>query len=174
MSDAIKNSNNSLTTLGGMSEANSTVSVFDGSKLLGTAAADSSGSWSLQANIAGNTIHQFTETATDLAGNTGSSVGVTTYSPSTNKSLVGGSGNDYTFVFNANFGKDVVADFDVNHDILAFSHTLFANDTAAQVLSQTHDASAGAVIAVDAHDAITLHGVTTALLATHSSDFHFF
>jgi probable HAF family extracellular repeat protein len=190
MSDAIKDANDSLTTLSGMSEADSEVSVYDGSKLLGMVTADSSGNWSLQANIAGNTIHQFTETATDLAGNTGPSAGVTVYSPSTNKSLVGGSGNDFliagpkdtltggagndTFVFNSNFGKDVVTDFDVNHDVLALSHTLFANDTIAHVLSQTHDTTAGAVIAVDAHDAITLHGITTAQLAAHPSDFHFF
>jgi hypothetical protein len=189
MSDAIKDANDSLTTLSGMLEADSKVAVYDGSKLLGTVTADSSGNWSLQANITGN-VHQLTETATDLAGNTGSSAGVTVYSPSTNKSLVGGSGNDFliagpkdaltggagndTFVFNANFGKDVVTDFDINHDLLALSHTLFANDTIAQVLSQTYDTTAGAVIAVDAHDTITLHGVTAAQLAAHPSDFHFF
>jgi hypothetical protein len=189
MSDAIKDANDSLTTLSGMSEANSQVSVFDGSKLLGTATADGSGNWSLQANIT-SIVHQFTESATDLAGNIGSSPGVTVYSPSTNKSLVGGSGNDFliagpkdtltgaaendTFVFNANFGKNSVTDFDVNHDVLALSHTLFTNDTVAQVLSQTHDTGAGAVITVDAHDTITLLGVTTAQLAAHPSDFHFF
>jgi Ca2+-binding RTX toxin-like protein len=192
MSDAIKDSNDSLTTLSGMSEDDSKVSVYDGSKLLGTVTADGSGNWSLQANIAGNTIHQFTETATDLAGNTGFSAGVTVYTPSTSKTLAGGSGNDFliagpkdtltggagndTFVFNANFGKDVITDFDVNHDILAFSHAIaaFTNDTAGQILSQTHDTHAGAVIAVDAHDTITLLGVTTAQLAAHPSDFHFF
>ena len=31
-----------------------------------------------------------------------------------------------------------------------------------------------AVIVVDAHDTITLPNVTTAMLAAHSSDFHFF
>jgi Bacterial Ig-like domain/RTX calcium-binding nonapeptide repeat (4 copies) len=188
MSDAIKNSNNSLTALRGMSEANSKVSVYDGSKLLGTVTADSSGDWSLQANI-NNTIHKFTEASTDVAGNTGSSAGVTVYSPSTNKSLVGGSGNDFliagsndtltggagndTFVFNANFGKDVVMDFDVNHDSLALSHTFFGNNPIAQLLSEAHDSHAGAVIALDAHDSITLNHVTVAQLATHPSDFHF-
>jgi hypothetical protein len=77
-------------------------------------------------------------------------------------------------VFNANLGKDAVNNFNTNHDILAFSHALFANDTVAQVLSQTHDTSAGAVIAVDARDSITLHGVIVAQLAAHPSDFHFF
>jgi hypothetical protein len=54
------------------------------------------------------------------------------------------------------------------------SNAFFSKDTVAQVLSQTHDTSAGAVITVDAHDTITLHGVTVAQLAAHSSDFHFF
>jgi Ca2+-binding RTX toxin-like protein len=116
--------------------------------------------------------------------------GVTVYSPGGNKTLTGGSGNDFliagnndiliggpgndTFVFNPNFGKDVVSNFDVNHDSIALSHTLFPVDTVAEILSHTHDTSAGAVIGVDAHDTITLHGVTTAQLAAHSSDFHFF
>src|SRR5262249_48252308 len=126
MSDVVKNSNNNLTTLSGMSEADSKVSVFDGSKPLGTVTADSFGNWSLQANISGGT-HQFTETATDLAGNTGASAGVTDYAPGGNKTLTGGNGNDFliagkndvligglgndTFVFNPNFGKETVADF---------------------------------------------------------------
>jgi Ca2+-binding RTX toxin-like protein len=189
MSDAIKNSNNNLTTLSGMSEANSTVSVFDGTKPLGTVTADSSGDWSLQANISGGT-HQFTETSTDVAGNTGASAGVTDYAPGGNKTLTGGSGNDFliagkndtliggpgndTFVFNPGFGKETVADFNPNQDQLAFNHALFAQSTAAFVLSQTHDTSFGAEIVVDPHDTITLPGVTTAQLAAHPSDFHFF
>jgi hypothetical protein len=189
MSDIVKNSNNSLTTLSGMSEANSSVSVLDGKTLLGTVTADSSGDWSLQVNISGGT-HQFTETSTDLAGNTGNSAGVTVYNPGGTKTLTAGSGNDFliagkndtliggagsdTFVFNQGFGKETVADFNPNQDQLAFNHALFAQDTAAFVLSQTHDTSFGAEIVVDSHDTITLPGVTTAQLAAHPSDFHFF
>jgi len=188
MSDVV--TNHSLTTLSGRAEADSTVSVFDGNKLLGTATADNFGDWSLQANIKGNPIHQFSETLTDAAGNSAASAGVTVYSPNQHQTLAGGAGNNFliagpndtliggtgndTFVFNANFGKDVINNFNTNHDVLAFSHTLFANDTVAQILSQTHDTSAGAVIAVDAHDSITLYGVTMAQLAAHPSDFHFF
>ena len=51
---------------------------------------------------------------------------------------------------------------------------MFTQYTAAQVPSQTHDTSAGAVIVVDPHDTITLPGVTTAQLAARPSDFHFF
>jgi large repetitive protein len=190
MSDAIKNTKGNLTTLSGMSEANSKVSVLDGSKIIGTVTADNLGFWSLQADVKGNSVHKFTGTSIDLAGNTGSSAGVTLYSPDGNDKVTGGSGNDFliaankdtlaggtgndAFVFNANFGKVVVNDFDVNHDALWLSNALFSHDTVAQVLSQTHDTSAGAVIAVDAHDTITLTGVTTTQLAAHSSDFHFF
>jgi len=193
MSDAIKNSNNSLTTLSGMSEANSTVSVFDGTKPLGTVTADSSGNWSLQANISGGT-HQFTETSTDVAGNTGNSAGVTVYNPGGNKTLSGGSENDFliagkndvliggpgndTFVFNQGFGKETVADFNPNQDQLAFNHALFAQATAAFVLSQTHDTGFGAEIVVDPHDTVTLTGVTVAQLQTaqtaHQNLIHFF
>src|SRR5262249_48617610 len=154
-------------------------SVFDGTKSLGTVTADSSGNWSLQANISGGT-HQFTETATDLAGNTGASAGATVYAPGGNKTLTGGSGNDFligsnnetliggagndTFVFNPSFGKETIADFNPSQDHLAFNHALFTQYTAAQALSQTHDTSFGAVIVVDPHDTVTLTGVTVAQL----------
>jgi hypothetical protein len=81
-------------------------------------------------------------------------------------------------VFNPSFGKEKVTDYNVNQDVLAFSHTLFTNDTASQVLSQTHDSKAGAVIAVDAQDTITLVGVTVAQLQAaqqaHVDWLHFF
>jgi Ca2+-binding RTX toxin-like protein len=179
MSDVVKNSNKGLTTLSGMSVAGSTVSVFDGTKPLGTVTTDGSGNWSLQTNISGGT-HQFTETATDVAGNTGNSVAVTVYAPTGHQTLTGGSGNDFliggpndtliggagndTFVFNPSFGKETVADFNPNQDHLAFNHALFTQYTAAQVLSQTHDTSFGAVIVVDPHDTVTLTGVTVAQL----------
>jgi fibronectin-binding autotransporter adhesin len=122
--------------------------------------------------------------------NTTSSAGVTLYSTGSNKSLVAGGGADVmigapgdkltggtgadTFVFNPKFGKETITNFNVNQDVLAFDHNLFANPTASQVLSQTHDTNAGAVIKVDAHDTVTLTGVTVAQLQSHLSDFHFF
>src|SRR5262249_36449158 len=123
-------------------------------------------------------------------GNTGSSAGVTLYAQPAKQSLSGGMGNDVliggpndiltggagsdTFVFNPNFGKETVKDFNVNQDVIAFDHTLFANATPEQVISQAHNSSAGAVIAVDATDILTLTGVTLSQLQSHSSDFHFF
>jgi len=187
MLDAIYNSATNVTTLTGTSEANSTVSIYDGTKLIGTAITGANGAWNLQ-TVTGNTIHSFTETATDLAGNVGASAGVTLFSM-TPKQLKGGSGNDVliggpnniltggagsdSFVFNPNFGKDTIKDFDITHDVIAFAQSLFPNG-AAQVLSQTHDTKAGTVIVVDANDAVTLIGVTVAQLQSHASDIHFF
>jgi Ca2+-binding RTX toxin-like protein len=134
--------------------------------------ADSSGDWSLQAKIS-DRVHQFTETATDLAGNTGASTGLTVYDPSGHKTLSGGSGNDFLIA-----GKNDILiggpGNDTFDDSITLSQTLFPVDTVAEILSHTHDTNAGAVIVVDPHDTITLHGVTTAQLVAHSSDFHFF
>jgi Ca2+-binding RTX toxin-like protein len=190
MLDAVFNAANNLTTLSGIAEANSSVSIFDSTKLVGMVTAAANGTWSLQANVTGNGIHSFTETSTDLAGHTASSVGVTLYSAAANKLLQGGSGDDVliagkndtliggggsdTFVFNPSFGKDTIKDFNVNQDVLSFDHTLFTHATASQVLSQTHDSSAGAVVVIDAHDTVTLTHVTVAQLQSHSSDFFFF
>jgi hypothetical protein len=67
LSYPVKNPNNGLTTLSGKSEPDSTVTVFDGTKPLGTVTADDSGDWHLQTKLSSGT-HQFTETATVLEG----------------------------------------------------------------------------------------------------------
>ncbi|MEW5562070.1 BapA/Bap/LapF family large adhesin [Enterobacter asburiae] len=62
--------NDSLPTLNGTAEANSTVKIYDGSTLVATVTANGSGSWSWTPTVAltqGN--HSFTVTATDAAGN---------------------------------------------------------------------------------------------------------
>jgi Ca2+-binding RTX toxin-like protein len=183
-----------LTTLSGTAEANSSVSIFDGGKSIGDVTAAADGTWSFQTNVTGSGVHSYTETSIDGSGITATSTGVTLYSPSGNQTLQGGSGNDVligapqdtlmgnggndTFVFNQNLGKETVADFNPNQDQLAFSHALFTHDTVAQVLSQTHDSSAGAVIVVDPHDTVTLIGVTVAQLqaaqTAHLNWVHFF
>jgi len=75
-----------------------------------------------------------------------------------------------TFVFNfANVGQTTVTDFHPATDILEFGSPIFANAQAA--LNATHDDGHGnTVIAVDAHDSITLSGVLKAQL--HAADFH--
>src|SRR5690242_12035820 len=62
-------------TLSGSAEANSTVKVFDGATLLGTATANGTGAWTFATAALTNGAHSFTATATDAAGNTGAASG---------------------------------------------------------------------------------------------------
>ena len=62
-------SDNTL-TLTGTAEANSTVKVYDGATLLGSATANGSGAWSYTTGALSNGAHSLTATATDAAGNT--------------------------------------------------------------------------------------------------------
>ena len=62
--------NDSTLTLTGTAEANSTVKVYDGASLLGTASANGSGAWSYTTAVLANGAHSLTATATDAAGNT--------------------------------------------------------------------------------------------------------
>src|ERR1019366_161568 len=63
--------NASTLTLTGTAEANSTVKVYDGATLLGSATANGTGAWSFTTAALSNAIHSLTATATDAAGNTG-------------------------------------------------------------------------------------------------------
>ncbi|ABE63773.1 hypothetical protein Nham_3027 [Nitrobacter hamburgensis X14] len=56
--------------LKGTAEANSTIKVFDGTTVVGTAKADASGNWSVQTSSLSSGTHVLTATATDAAGNT--------------------------------------------------------------------------------------------------------
>jgi Ca2+-binding RTX toxin-like protein len=53
----------------GTAEAGSTVKLFDGTTFLGTAMADSSGTWNINTGSLSQGTHNFTATATDAAGN---------------------------------------------------------------------------------------------------------
>ena len=63
--------NDNTLTLTGTAEANSTVKVFDGATLLGSAVANGSGAWSFTTAALASGAHSLTATATDAAGNTG-------------------------------------------------------------------------------------------------------
>jgi len=83
-----------------------------------------------------------------------------------NDTLTGGGGND-TFVFRADFGRDVITDFQVGssakHDVLDLHGLGFKS--VQDVLNHT-DLGVNAVIHAGG-DTITLHGVTEAQLAAH-------
>jgi hypothetical protein len=56
-------------TLTGTAEANSTVSIFDGNKQVGTATANDKGAWNYAADSLADGNHSFTSKAMDAAGN---------------------------------------------------------------------------------------------------------
>ena len=86
-----------------------------------------------------------------------------------NQTLFGTAGSD-TFAFNfAGIGHDTVVDFHPDADVLQFDASIFAKPQA--VLDAIHDDGYGnTVIALDAHDTITLAGILKAQLTL--SDFH--
>ena len=63
--------NDNTPTLSGTAEANSTVTVYDGSTALGTTSADGSGNWSYTTGTLSDGSHSLTAKATDAAGNQG-------------------------------------------------------------------------------------------------------
>jgi beta-glucanase (GH16 family) len=67
--DGITNANH--LTLAGTAEANSTVKVFDGTALLGSAQVNSGGAWTFTSGLLADGVHKFTTTDTDAAGTTG-------------------------------------------------------------------------------------------------------
>ena len=67
--DGITNDN--TLTLTGTAEADSTVKVYDGATLLGSAMASGTGAWNYTTAALANGGHSLTATATDAAGNTG-------------------------------------------------------------------------------------------------------
>jgi len=56
-------------TLSGIAEAASTITIYDGDAVLGTAATDATGRWSFTTSALIEGAHTFSATATDLAGN---------------------------------------------------------------------------------------------------------
>ena len=66
----VVNANNSV-TLTGTTEANSTVTVYDGQTAVGSTMANASGAWSYSTGALANGSQVFTATATDAAGNIG-------------------------------------------------------------------------------------------------------
>jgi len=66
------NSNDNLPTIGGVSEVGATITVYDGSKVLGTTVAGAGGVWSFTPTVPlADGLHTFTAIATDAAGNVG-------------------------------------------------------------------------------------------------------
>ena len=162
--------------MGGTSEANSAVSLYDSDTgaSLGFALAGANGAWSIMVVGVTNSVHAYTATATDQSGNSGTfnviegTTGNDTISSTpANETLFGNGGND-TFVFSSNFGKDTIADFNAANDVLQIDHNVFSNFAA--VMSHAAQVGADVVITADSHNSITLHSTTLSQL--NNNDLH--
>ena len=86
--------NGAVTLTGTTSEANDSISVYDGTTLLGTTTTASDGTWSFTPGKVSNVIHTYTATATDVAGNVGHSSNEAILGSTKADTLLGTSGND--------------------------------------------------------------------------------
>jgi hypothetical protein len=129
--------------LRGTSEAGTVVSISDNASVLGTATADQSGAWSFTTAALSNTLHTFTASAADAAGNVGSAPGNVQFGGTGNDTLGGSPGANLLFG-----GAGI--------DVATFAGTLavanFAYDTAGGTWSVTTGATdtlSGVEVAVD-------------------------
>jgi len=75
-----------------------------------------------------------------------------------------------TFTFQPDVGKATIIDFDPSEDVIRFEDTSLA-DFAAVMANTTDDGHGNAIIAYDVDGAITLEGVTRAMLQASNFDF---
>ena len=174
------NSNGSV-TLAGSVEPSGTVALADLTAQLGTTIAGGTGVWSFKTGVLSDTIHVFTATATDRAGNVGASGGSaqlgssgadTLVSTSGNDLLMGQSGSD-TFSFLANFANDVISDFvsaGARHDVINF-HANAVLNSFASVLHHAVQSGSSVMISQDAANTLTLKNATLSSLS--AADFSF-
>ena len=175
-----------MSTVSGLSEAGSTVTVFDSGQQIGVVTAAADGTWSLLAKLNGGAVHQFTETAVDLAGNPGVSAGFSYWANPGIKALAGGVGDDVLiggkgdaltgggghdhFVLNAGFGRVTVTDFSSGADQIWLAHGLFSD--AFSAVAHAVRSGSDTVITDSAGDQIVLQGFQPQGL--HLGDFAFF
>jgi len=176
-------SHSDIVTIKGTADAFSQIKLFDGTTSVGTVKAAADGTWSYTSSSAvSNTTHTYTAQELDSSGHvvatSGSAIlgssGANTLTSTGGNNLFDGNGHPDTFVFAANFGKDVITDFNANngshgHDVIQFSKSVF--DSFADVLSHATQSGQNVVITDHAGDSLTLNNVKLAALDKH--DFHF-
>jgi uncharacterized repeat protein (TIGR03803 family) len=184
--DNVVSTSKGLSIVSGTSEAGSTVTLFDAGQQVGVATTGADGTWSVTLKLNGGSTHEFTETAVDLAGNTGASSGSGYWANPANKSFSGGTGDDVFIgqkgdtiacgsghdhlVFNTGFGKETVSGFAAGSDQIWLDHTLFSSATA--VMANALRMGGDTLISDGAGDQLLLQGVLPTGL--HAGDFHFF
>ncbi|MGZ5529065.1 MAG: Ig-like domain-containing protein [Limisphaerales bacterium] len=105
ITNEVLNKHGAVTLTGTTGEANDTVTVYDGTTLLGTTTTASNGAWSFTPGKVSNVVHTYTATATDVAGNVGHSINEAILGSTKADTLVGTSGND---IINGNGGNDII------------------------------------------------------------------
>ena len=168
-------------TIQGVADANSHIQLFNGANAVGTANTGADGTWSLTMSSAvPNSVQTFKAQEIGSAGNVIASSGSAILGSTHSDTLTSTSANDFfvgngsadTFVFAANFGKDVIADFrsgGPTHDVVQFSASTF--DSFASVLAHAAQSGQDVVISADPSNSLTLKH--TKLSDLHQSDFHF-
>jgi glycosyl hydrolase family 16/Big-like domain-containing protein len=166
-------------TIKGSADAFSQIKLFDGTKAIGTVTADAKGAWTYNSSSLSDTVHTFkaqalkngqvVATSTDQAiiGSSGSN----TLKSSAGDDIFIGNGHPDTFVFAANFGKDVIKDFDAygrSHDTIQFSKSVFSDF--GSVLNHASQVGQDVIISTG-DDSLTLKNTKLGSLQSH--DFHF-
>lgn len=164
----------------GTADAYSQVKILDGNKIIGTVKADGDGDWTYKATGLSDQVHTFKAQEVNSSGQvTGTSSASAILGSSKGNTLTGTTGDDIfvgnghpdTFVFDANFGKDVIKDFNSygrSHDTVQFSKSAFSDF--ASVLNHASQVGQDVVIA-NGDDSLTLKNVKLGSLQSH--DFHF-
>jgi hypothetical protein len=170
-------------TLYGYTEPGGSVQLFDNGVQTTAPSVGADGVWSVTLALDPNTLHRFTEQATDAAGNVGISVGQTLFQPNAstltggagqdvliawgNETLTGGGGQD-RFVVDSNFTQRAITDFTPGTDVIELASATYHDFSTLSAHAQ--QSGANTVITVNG-DVLTLQNVTLASL--HASDFMF-
>ncbi|MCA6107152.1 Ig-like domain-containing protein [Bradyrhizobium cenepequi] len=177
---SLTTSSSNVVTMKGTADAFSQVKMYDGKAYIGTTTAGADGNWSFTSTSAvSNTVHSFKAVGVDSTGHTTASSGSAILGSNGSNTLTSTSGNDLfvgnghpdTFVFAANFGKDVIKDFDAygrSHDTIQFSKSAFSDF--ASVLNHASQVGQDVVISTG-DDSLTLKNTKLSSLQSH--DFHF-
>lgn len=172
--------NHNTVTLTGTADSGSQLSVYDGTKAVGSVTTDTDGNWKFTTSAAPNHVHSFTAALVDSTGDTiATTTGAAIVGSNSAEKLVSTSGDDIlagkggadTFVFAPNFGHDTITNFTTHgagHDTIDFSKSVF--DNFASVLAHASQDGQDVVISAGS-DTLTLKN--TKLGALNSHDFHF-
>jgi hypothetical protein len=176
----VQQNHDNTVTLTGTADSGTPLSIYDGTKAVGSVTTDTDDNWTFTTSASPNQVHSYTAALIDSTGDTvatttgaavvGTNSGEKLLSTSGDDILAGKGGGD-TFVFAANFGHDTITNFTAQgagHDTIDFSHSVF--DNFASVLAHASQDGQNVVISAGS-DTLTLKNMKLGSLNSH--DFHF-